>query len=270
MPDNNTPEQLFSSLTEITLDVILLIALTVGVAWLAVFLVQRLFPMLAEAAPSRFRLSILPLVPLLRLIILLSAAIVIANLLTDNVWAVLGAAVLAIGFAFRDYASGLIGGIVTVYERPYRRGDRITIGGDYGEVRSVGLRAAQIVTPDDTVVTIPHNRMWTENIHNANDGRRGHLCVADFYLHPEHDAAQVRLGFHAVILTSPYTDLTRPVTVILRERPWGTHYRLKAYPVDGRDEFEYISDLTVRGKETLSELGARLAVAGAVAGMGPV
>ena len=49
-------------------------------------------------------------------------------------------------------------------------------------------------------------------------------------------------------MTSPYTQLQRPVVVIVQEKPWGTHYQLKAYPIDGRDEFQYITDLTIRSK----------------------
>jgi len=44
----------------------------------------------------------------------------------------------------------------------------------------------------------------------------------------------------------------RPLTVIVQEQPWGVHYQIKAYPFDGRQEFQFVSDLTVRGKETLA------------------
>jgi hypothetical protein len=43
------------------------------------------------------------------------------------------------------------------------------------------------------------------------------------------------------------------------EKPWGTHYRLKAYPVEPRDQFQFITDLTVRGKAALLALGAAFA-----------
>ena len=48
-----------------------------------------------------------------------------------------------------------------------------------------------IEIPDDTVVVIPHLKLWDQLIFNANDGRQNLLCAADFYLHPGHDAAQV-------------------------------------------------------------------------------
>lgn len=43
--------------------------------------------------------------------------------------------------------------------------------------------------------------------------------------------------------------------VILENQPWGTHYKVKAYPFDMRDQFAFVSDITVRGKAALAELG---------------
>ena len=65
-------------------------------------------------------------------------------------------------------------------------------------------------------------------------------------------------------MTSPYLEPDQPVTVVVAEKPWGTHYRLKAYPLENRDEFQFISDLTVRGKKALSELGACPAIIPAI------
>ena len=48
---------------------------------------------------------------------------------------------------------------------------------------------------------------------------------------------------------------------MLSEQPWGTHYKLRAYPFDMRDQFAFISDMTVRGKIALRLSGAHEAVA---------
>jgi hypothetical protein len=46
------------------------------------------------------------------------------------------------------------------------------------------------------------------------------------------------------------------------EKPWGTHYRLKSYVRESREQFLFVTDLTVRGKEALRSLGIRFAQAG--------
>jgi small conductance mechanosensitive channel len=126
-----------------------------------------------------------------------------------------------------------------------------------------------MVTPDDTVVTIPHLAIWTTSIHNANDGQRDLQCVADFYLHPDHDAVLVRQKLREVALTSPFIQLERPVSVVVAETPWATHYRLKAYPIEGRDQFQFTSDLTVRGKQALGELEVKAAAWAPIPGAMP-
>jgi len=240
------------------------LALLIVFAIVLIYVVQRLLPRIAEAVPSRFRLPVLSLIPVLRLIILLVWISLLVPMVIEptvqNFVAFLGAAGLAIGFALKDYLSSLIAGIVTVYERPYRLGDWVKIEGVYGEVKSVGLRSLRVLTLDDTLVTIPHTKFWTTSIHNASEGQRDLLCIADYYLYPRHDGTMVRQKLLDVALTSPYLQLNRPIAVDVVEKPWGTHYRLKAYPIDGRNQSEFVSDLTIRGKATLLEIGARPAL----------
>jgi len=250
-----------SMLRDIGLQSVLMIALIVAAAVGLTLLIQRFIPRLAEQLPGRYRLSALATVPLLRLVILVVAISLIVPIVIEptfgNLVAFLGAAGLALGFALKDYASSLLAGIVVVYEAAYRPGDWVSIQDGYGEVRSVGMRAMEMVTPDDTVVVVPHQKLWTELIYNDNDGTQNLQCVADFYLHPEHPAALARQVLHDVALTSAYLQVAKPIAVIVQEKPWGTHYRLKAYPVDPRDQFLFTTDLTVRGKAALSDRGLR-------------
>lgn len=245
------------------------VALIVLLSWVAIFASQRALPWLANRLHGRRRLFVLALVPILRLIFIVVAVGLIVPLIIkpsfQNMVALLGAAGLAIGFALKDLVSSLVAGVVAVGEMPYRNGDWIRIDGAYGEVRHVGMRVVKIVTPDDTVVSIPHMRLWTEPVYNANDGDPRLLCVAQFYLHPRHDAARVRQVLADVALTSAYLHFRQPIIVLASEKPWGTQYRLKAYPVDSRQQFAFITDMTVRGKAALAELGVEFAVAPALA-----
>lgn len=244
---------------------VLQIVIILAVAWLLAKAVERFLPWLAERVTGRLRLYILPSVPVLRLLILIGAIVsivpLVINLTFSNSLAIIGATGFALGFAVKDYVSSVIAGIVSLYERPYRPGDWVQIDGAYGEVQSVKLRALRLVTPDDTVVTIPSLKLWNTNIFNANDGKRNLMCVVDFYLEPRHDAALVRQTLYDVALTSPYINLESPILVIVAEQPWGTHYKIKAYPVDGRDQFQFISDLTIRGKSALVDLNIQAALA---------
>ena len=247
------------------------IGLILGGTTLAIVLVRRLLPFLAERGPSQLRLVLLGAVPIIRLVLLTVAILwvfpIIFNVTLQNFLLIGGAVSVAIGFAFKDYVSSLIAGVVAIAERPYRPGDWVEIGGDYGEVRAVGLRSLELRTPDDNIVHVPHEKIWQHNISNSNDGARTLQCVASFYLAPLHDAALVQRALTDVALTSAYLAYDKPVVVVLSEAPWGTHYKLRAYPFDMRDQFLFVSDLTVRGKLAVADAGAtEISVAAAFSG----
>ena len=245
------------------------IALIVIGVWAIIALVRRTFPLLARNGPSQIRLYVLGAVPLIRLFLLVGAILwiipIVFNITFQNFLVIAGAASVAIGFAFKDYVSSLIAGVVAIVEKPYRPGDWVKVGEDYGEVQSVGLRAIRLRTPSDDIVTAPHIRLWQENIVNSNDGARTLMCVAEFWVAPDHDAKTLRSALRDVAMTSAYLDFDNPVVVILSETPYGTHYRLKAYPFDMRDQFVFVSDLTVRGKAAIARAGARQVVVAAAA-----
>lgn len=263
-PEGSTADKAAESAKEIlkALDNIdfVQIAVIVLTAVALVFVVRRIFPYLARFVPTRFRLYVLGLGPILRLIIILIATGLIIpevlNLTRENVLVIAGAAGVAIGFAFKDLVSSLIAGIVAVFERPYRPGDWITIDGDYGEVKDVGLRSFTMVTPSDDTVTVAHDRLWRENIVNGNDGADTLMCVSHFFLRPDHDPRVMRRTLREVALTSPYLSYRHPVVVVLVQEPFATHYKVKAYPFDMRDQFRFISDITSRGKMEIHRLGA--------------
>jgi small-conductance mechanosensitive channel len=259
----NGAEEVTGVLRDITPMVLLQLALILLAAWVLIYLVQRILPWLAERVPGRYRVYLLATVPVLRLSIIVgTVALLVPRIIQptfENLVTLLGALGIAIGFAFKDYVSSLIAGIVTLYEMPYRPGDWIEIEGEYGEVRTIGMRAVEICTPDDAIVVIPHLKLWDNLIKNANDGTRDLMCIASFYLQPRHEPVQVRRTLHEVALTSPYVQLRRPIQVLAEEQPWATRYWIKAYPVDLRHQFQFTTDLTLRGKAALSEIGAAFA-----------
>ncbi len=240
---------------------------------LAVLVVARLLSVVvrwavlhaAEKAPPRLRLSILRTMPIAHLLIGVGAVTVSVPILVQptlrNVVALAAGIGLALAFALKDYGSSLVAGLVTVLENTYQPGDWIKVDSTYGEVKSIGLRAMRIVTPDDTEVTIPHLRLWSAGIFNASSGNRSLLCVTEFYLHPAHDATATSRRLKEMAENNPYRKADTPITVIVQEKPWGTRYRLKAYVKESRDQFLFITDLTLRGKEVLRAMGHRFAQA---------
>ncbi|MFN2360838.1 MAG: hypothetical protein ABR522_07150 [Marinobacter sp.] len=119
------------------------------------------------------------------------------------------------------------------------------------------MRTVALVTVDDDYITVPHLKLWSSPVRNANNGTPTLQCSASFHVHPEHDSVRAREMLENVALTSPYLCLDEPVVVAIREETWGTKYTLRAYPVDPRMQFRFVTDLTVRGREALRRAGVR-------------
>ncbi len=175
------------------------------------------------------------------------------NLSRENVLAVTGTVAVALGFAFKDYASSIIAGIVGLFESPYRVGDRVAIADHYGEVISYGLRGIRLKTPGDNIVTVPHSYMWTNAVSNANMGELEAQVVTEFYLAHEANPEEVENVLYRVAYTSKYTHLKLPILVVMSEHSWGSLFKLRSYPLDARDEFAYATDLTVRAKKEFAK-----------------
>lgn len=257
------PQKIIDIFKKITGGTLIEIAIVVIGALALVWLLEKISAWLAKRLHSRIRLLVLAPIPIARVIVFVVAFVWIFQLLIEitlqNMIVILGAVGIAVGFALKDYISSLIAGVVVAYEMPYQPGDWIEINGTYGEVKHIGSRVVTIVTPDDTLVFIPHQKIWTESVYNAINHDADLMCITNFYLDPDHNPEQVCRVLEDVALSSPYINLKNSLQVLLDEKPWGTHYRIKAYPMDPRQQFQFNSDLTARGKQYLRELQIKFA-----------
>jgi small-conductance mechanosensitive channel len=73
--------------------------------------------------------------------------------------AALGLGGLAISLAARDTIADAIAGVILLFDRPFRIGDRIEIQGvgTWGDVTDIGLRTTRIRTRDNRMVIVPNS-----------------------------------------------------------------------------------------------------------------
>ncbi|NES18182.1 MAG: mechanosensitive ion channel family protein [Symploca sp. SIO3E6] len=231
--------------------------LSLVIAYALLKIVQVSTDWLSEQVPRRFRLVVKQSIPFVKGLIIIVVVSHLVSLFIDisarNVLALTSAVAVALGFAFKDLVSSIIAGIMALFEMTYRIGDRVQIGEHYGEVIGYGLRGIRLQTPDDNIVNIPHSKNWTEAISNANSGQLEAQVLTDFYLNHDVEVGLVTQILYQVAYTSKYTQLRLPVAVQMEETLWGTHFKLRAYPMDARDEFAYKTDLIRRAKQVFAK-----------------
>lgn len=165
---------------------------------------------------------------------------------------------VAVGFASQDILKNIFGGIVILLDRPFKSGDKIEVGGHYGEVVEIGLRSTRIVTPDDNLVSVPNSEIMNHAVSNANAGEPNCQVVAEVFLPLDADLQIARsIGMQAAQV-STYIYLNKPINVIFSQEllPAGKtmiKMKIKAYVSDIRDEFRFKSEMIERATMALLE-----------------
>lgn len=109
---------------------------------------------------------------------------------TTSLFAILGAAGLAIGLALQGTLSNIAAGIMLLWLRPFRIGDFIEVNnvpGLAGAVRQIGLFTCQLEAFDGLFLFVPNSALWNVPLRNytRNAGRLISLAISL----PGHDAA---------------------------------------------------------------------------------
>jgi CRP-like cAMP-binding protein len=79
-----------------------------------------------------------------------------------------GIAALILGFAGQNLLGGLVAGITLQISRPYRVGDWLRVGDNYGEVMEINWRATRLRTNDNIYVEVPNNEIIKQTIINLH------------------------------------------------------------------------------------------------------
>ena len=156
----------------------------------------------------------------------------------------------AIAFASKDLAGSVIAGITIMIDRPFQVGDRISVGGQYGEVRAIGLRSVKMATLDDNLVTIPNNTFLTEMVASGNAGELHMLIQMDFYISSDQNVRKARDLVGEALTSSRYFNLNHPWTVLINQVIHDGHFairlRAKGYVIDVKFEKDFETDVTLR------------------------
>lgn len=238
------------------ISALLIVAIIFVVSWTLTFVLQRL----ADRFPAR-RLFFKRLQPIPQIGGYAVAAYVVVTMLSpgrESLFAILGSVALALALAAQDLIKDLIGGIVVLVDTSFQIGDRIRVDSFYGEVTKIGLRSTKLVTPDDSLITIPNSMLLQAGVSNTNAGAVDCLVTTNIYLPPHVDLVAIENIAREAVLTSKSIRLDKPITVLVKEELIETrltHMEIRAYVFDTRYEEVFATELTRRIKKAFYESG---------------
>jgi small-conductance mechanosensitive channel len=216
---------------------------------------------LAERSAER-RLLYKRIVPIARVILWAVALyVVLRGIFEVDAQGLIAAAAaigVAVGFAAQDLLKNIFGGLVIIFDTPFQVGDKISVGGTYGEVVAIGLRSTRIVTPDDNLVSVPNSQIVDGQVSNANAGALDCQVVTDLYLPGWTDETKAVEIARQAAASSKYVYLQKPIAVIVTDEyddGHVVHLKVKAYVLDARYEFLLMSDITERARRAFRDEG---------------
>jgi hypothetical protein len=134
--------------------------------------------------------------------------------------AVLGAATLTLTLALQDVLRSFVNGIYLLIERPFRIGDRISIGAAAGEVEDVGVRVTVLRTQSGQRIIVPNTVVFSSTIENRSAGpleRRQYALKGVTRALPE-IAGVVSQALAGI----PHLSQRPPIVDVIEARPDGT------------------------------------------------
>ncbi|MBE0491234.1 MAG: mechanosensitive ion channel [Sulfurospirillum sp.] len=110
----------------------------------------------------------------LLLVVISLAALSNLGVNTTSFVAILGAAGLAVGLAFKDTVANIGAGVLIIFFRPFKVDDFIQAGGESGTVEEINLFSVIMKTGDNKQIIVPNSGIIGKTITNfsANDTRR--------------------------------------------------------------------------------------------------
>jgi small-conductance mechanosensitive channel len=170
-----------------------------------------------------------------------------------------GALAFAVGFALRDLVASFIAGITIMFDRPFQVGDRVSYGGEYGDIIKIGLRSVRMNTLDHNIITIPNNKVFTDVTSSGNYGALEMQVAMDFYVGVDQDVKRASEVIREACLTSPYVFLVQPVPVYVKQvilhEYMAIQIKARPYVFDCKYEKLFETDVHLRVLEAFREHG---------------
>jgi small-conductance mechanosensitive channel len=208
------------------------------------------------------RMSAPPGVPLAittfsRYIILVAGfltAISVLGFSMDKITILLGALGVGIGFGLQNITNNFVSGIILLFERPIRVGDKIQFDDLIGKVSSIGIRASKITTFEGSDVIVPNADFISSRVINWTFSDEKRRVIVPFGVSYNTDPEQVLELLLKVAKDHPeIIDSPEPEALFQNFGESSLDFELRAWTESIRGWVAVKSDLAVTIHKALKE-----------------
>jgi small-conductance mechanosensitive channel len=99
-------------------------------------------------------------------------AIQIVGLNLGALTVIFGLLSVGVGFGLQNVTSNFVAGLILLFERPIKVGDRITVGGIEGDVTAINMRSSMVRSVNNISIIVPNAAFISEQVTNWSHGDR--------------------------------------------------------------------------------------------------
>ena len=153
---------------------------------------------------------------------------------------------VGIGFGLQNVTSNFISGLILLFERPIKVGDRVTVGDTEGDVLSINMRSTTILSLDNISIIVPNSQFVSSNVVNWSHGDPKIRLSIDVGVSYESDldlvlkALQEVAKDHPDVLNYPAADV---LFVGFGDSTW--NMSLRVWIVDPKRHYNVASELNI-------------------------
>ncbi|RKX86749.1 MAG: mechanosensitive ion channel protein MscS [Spirochaetes bacterium] len=113
---------------------------------------------------TKYSISALIRYTVLIVVIIIGLSIIGLNL--SSLAVIFGVLGIGLGFGLQDTVANFFAGLIIIFERPIKEGDRIIVGNLEGDIVQIKLRSTIINTLTNESIMVPNRKLVGDNIHN--------------------------------------------------------------------------------------------------------
>lgn len=193
-------------------------------------------------------------------IISIILAIVAMGVDLSNLAVIAGALSVGIGFGLQDVIKNLVSGIIILFERPFKVGDWVILGGEEGKIKQINIRSTELETWTRRSVIIPNATLISSSLVNLTHGdnwQRQSIIVGVSY---DSDVELVtKLLIECAKSHRRVAKVPAPIVVFKDFGASSLDFELRFYVPDVRTDFIVNSDLRYSILKTFRENGIEIA-----------